>query len=96
VAEWHSAADVDRFRRDSPMPKCYFVSTHSAAGAKQSGIRYATVEDALSGASEILGNGGVAVRIVDNEGNLILPHDQILLRLNMSSGKTPSSSTRPN
>jgi len=74
------------------MTKCYFVSTHSAEGAKKSGIGYPTVESALLAASEILRNGPAAVSIVDNEGDLVLPHDQILLRLNGSAGQAPKSS----
>jgi len=43
--------------------------------------RYATVADALTGASELLDDGVPAVRIVDSGGKLILPADQVSLRL---------------
>ena len=40
-----------------------------------------TIDEALSGADSMLDNGAASVWIVDGEGNLILPADQVRLRL---------------
>jgi len=68
------------------MPTCYLVTTKSAEGAKTSNARYTTIEGALDRASLLLGNGEHSVWIIDGAGNLVLPPDQVRLRLNLPSG----------
>ena len=68
------------------MLKCYLVASKSAQGVSTTDARYATVADALRSVSELLGNDAPAVFIIDSEGNLILPADQVRLRLNPASG----------
>jgi len=67
--------------RDSGTSKCYLISANFGHGACMTNARYATVADALTGASELLDDGVPAVRIVDSGGKLILPADQVSLRL---------------
>ncbi len=67
------------------MPKGYLVSVPSAEGSRNSATVYPSVEEALIGAVHLLNEGAGAVHIVDNEGNLILPPDQVHLRLNPAS-----------
>jgi hypothetical protein len=76
------------------MPKCYFLSTHSGEGPRNNGPAYATVEDALAAASELVNEGAKAVRILDDEGNLILPPDQVRLRLNPSAAHAAKGPAR--
>jgi len=64
------------------MAKCYLVVAKSAQGDRTGDSRHATVEDALRRASDVLGGGARAASIIDSEGNLILPADQVHLRLN--------------
>jgi len=65
------------------MTKCYLVASKFAQGVRTTNARYATVADALRSVRELLGNGvSAAVFIIDSEGNLILPADQVRLRLN--------------
>ena len=52
---------------------------------------YPTVESTLRTADAILGKGADSVWIVDREGNLILPADQVRLRLS----PRPSAPTHP-
>ena len=68
------------------MPKIYLVAAKFAQGVGTTNARFATVADALLSASELLANGVPAVCIFDSEGNLILPADQVRLRLNPTSG----------
>jgi hypothetical protein len=44
---------------------------------------FATLEDALRGARFMLGNGAPSAWIADGAGNLVLPADQVRLRLNL-------------
>jgi len=67
--------------RDSAMSKSYLISANFGHGACTTNARYATVADALMGASELLDDGVPAVGIVDSDGKLILPADQVSLRL---------------
>jgi len=63
------------------MTSNYLVLTKTAHGARTSNMRYATVSQALRSASELLAEGAPSVWIVDSAGNLILPADQVRLRL---------------
>ena len=51
------------------------------AGASLSSPAYATVEDALQGAKFLLGNGAASAWIVDADGGILLPAEQVLSRL---------------
>ena len=64
------------------MTKCYLVASKFAQGVRTTNARYATVAEALSSVNELFDNGVSAVFIIDSEGNLILPADQVRLRLN--------------
>ena len=63
------------------MPTGYLVTTKSAHGAKTSNERYATVDDALRSAKALLEAGAPSVWIINSSGDLILPADQVRLRL---------------
>ena len=63
------------------MPTSYIVTTKSAHGAKTSNARYATIDDALRSAKVLLENGAPSVWIINSSGDLILPADQVRLRL---------------
>ena len=63
------------------MPTGYLVTTKSAHGAKTNNTRYATVDDALRSAKVLLEDGAPSVWIVNSSGDLILPADQVRLRL---------------
>ena len=63
------------------MPTSYLVTTKSAHGAKTSNARYATVDDALRSAKVLLEGGAQSVWIINSSGDLILPADQVRLRL---------------
>ena len=68
----------------------YLVVTPAATpGVTVSSPPCGTIDEALSGADFLLGNGAASVWIVDGEGNLILPADQVRLRL-----KLPDSASR--
>jgi hypothetical protein len=64
------------------MTTYFFVTAATTSGRAASGPPCATIDDALRGASFILGNGASAVWIVDHRGDLILPADQVKIRLN--------------
>ena len=68
------------------MRKSYLVALKFAQGVRTTNARYATVEDALLCAKQLLCDGAPAACIIDSEGNLILPADQVRLRLNQASG----------
>ena len=63
------------------MPTSYLVVTKSAHGAKTSNARYATIDDALRSAKVLLEGGARSVWIINSSGDLILPADQVRLRL---------------
>jgi len=63
------------------MTSNFLVTIKSARGAKTGGVTYATVAQALLSAKALLSEGAPSVWIVDSQGNLILPDDQIRLRL---------------
>ena len=63
------------------MSTSYLVTTKSAHGAKTSNTRYATVDAALQSAKGLLERGAPAVWIINSSGDLILPADQVRIRL---------------
>jgi len=63
----------------------YVVITKSALSARLSNVRYTSVEEALLSARTLLGDGAASVWIIDNIGNLILPAEQVRLRLRASA-----------
>ena len=69
----------------------YLVTSVSRLKSAASGRLYPTIEDALRSANDILGKGADSVWIVDSEGNLMLPEDQVRLRLSpsLSSPRRP-------
>ena len=52
-------------------------------GSALSSPPYATIEDALNGASFMLANGAASAWIVDAKGSLALPAEQVRSRLNL-------------
>jgi hypothetical protein len=63
------------------MTTYFFVSATTTLGRGASSPPCATIDDALRGANFMLGNGAAAVWIVDAKGDLILPADQVKIRL---------------
>jgi hypothetical protein len=63
------------------MPTFHFVTGSANAGVPVSSPPCATIEEALRGAKLMLGNGAVSVWIADSDGKLVLPADQVRLRL---------------
>jgi hypothetical protein len=63
------------------MPTFHFVTKSPNAGAPASSPPCVTIDEALRGAKFMLGNGADSVWIVDGDGKLILPADQVKLRL---------------
>ena len=63
------------------MPVNFILNAVAAPGVAAGKAFYATVDEALRGARFRLGNGAVLVWIVDRDGNLVLPADQVALRL---------------
>jgi len=72
------------------MPTYFFMIPSATPGVSASSPPCATIEDALRGAKFMLGNGAASAWIVDGEGNLVLPADQVKLRVN--SGESASGS----
>jgi hypothetical protein len=62
----------------------YSLTSATRQRATGSEFGYPTVESALRTADAILGNRAESVWIVDREGNLILPADQVRLRASSS------------
>ena len=69
-------------------PETYFLTSATRRRATGSEFGYPTIEAALRTADAILGNRAEPVWIVDREGNLVLPADQVRLR------SSPSCSAR--
>jgi len=65
-------------------PETYFLTSATRQRATGSAFGYPTVEAALRAADVILGNGADSVWILDHAGNLILPADQVRVRLSWS------------
>ena len=63
------------------MSTYFFVTPAATPGVTASSRPCGTIDEALNGAGFMLGNGAAAVWIVDGEGNLILPAEQVRLRL---------------
>jgi hypothetical protein len=63
------------------MPTTYFLTSATRWKASASEVGYPTVDAALRAADIILGNGADSVWILDHAGDLILPADQVRLRL---------------
>jgi hypothetical protein len=63
------------------MPTFHFVTQSANAGVPVSSPPCATIDEALRGAKLMLGNGAVSVWIADSDGKLVLPADQVRLRL---------------
>ena len=59
----------------------FLLTIKSARGVTTGHTRYATVSQALQSAKALLSDGAPSVWIIDNEGHLILPADQVRLRL---------------
>jgi hypothetical protein len=64
------------------MPNYFFVTPAAAPGRTATSPPCATIDEALEGANLMLGNGAESVWIVDGEGNLVLPPEQVRMRLN--------------
>lgn len=60
----------------------YFVVTVATTpGVPVIGPPCPSIEKALGGAKSLLGDGAVTAYIVDSDGNLVLPADQVRIRL---------------
>ena len=63
------------------MPTYFFVTAAAVQGSTMSRPPCSTIDEALRGANFMLGNGAESVWIVDGEGNLVLPPEQVRIRL---------------
>jgi hypothetical protein len=68
------------------MSKIYFVHAATSAGVPMVKASRATIDDALREAEFELSGGAAFVWIVDGEGHLVLPADQVKARLDQSAG----------
>ena len=69
------------------MSAIYFVHAATCVGrVVVKAASHATIDEALSEAVSALGSGSAFVWIVDGEGNLVLPPDQVKARLDQSAG----------
>ena len=60
----------------------YFVVTAAITpGVPVIGPPCPSIEKALCGAKTLLGDGAVTAYIVDSDGNLVMPADQVRIRL---------------
>ena len=62
-------------------PETYFLTSATRQRATGSEFGYPTVEAALRAADVILGKNAESIWIENREGNLILPADQVKLRV---------------
>ncbi len=67
------------------MTAYFFLVPDRTPGVAKSSSPFATLEDALRGARFMLGNGAPSAWIADGDGNLVLPADQVRLRLDLPS-----------
>jgi hypothetical protein len=65
------------------MPRYFYKTAEAFPGFPASSPPCATIDDALRGAKFMLGNGADSVWIIDEENNLVLPADQVRLRLDL-------------
>ena len=68
------------------MSTIYCVHAATSAGVPAMKASRATMDEALREAAFALSSGSAFVWIVDEEGNLILPPDQVKVRLTPSAG----------
>jgi hypothetical protein len=73
------------------MPNYFFVTAAVVPGRTTNSAPCSTIDDALRGAIFTLGNGAESVWIVDGEGNLVLPPDQVRTRSNPPDSSTVAS-----
>jgi hypothetical protein len=59
----------------------YIVASKSARGVKTTSVQYATVDDALRSLKDRSVGSTRTLSIIDSEDHLILPADQVRLRL---------------
>jgi hypothetical protein len=69
------------------MPEYFFIAATETPTYVARSRPCATIDDALRGANFMLGNGAPSVWIVDSYGKVVLPAEQVRLRL-----KKPMSS----
>jgi hypothetical protein len=62
-------------------PETYFLTSETRRNACGSEFGYPTVEAALRAVDAVLGKSAELIWIEDREGNLILPADQVRLRV---------------
>jgi hypothetical protein len=67
--------------REPAMSGPYIVASKSTQGVITTNVQYATVEDALRSLRNRSDNNTRAMSIIDSEDHLVLPADQIRLRL---------------
>jgi len=72
------------------MSTIYCVHAATSEGAAAMKASRATIDEALREAAFALSSGSAFVWIVDGEGNLILPPDQVKARLDQSARAPPS------
>ena len=65
------------------MVSYYFVTAARTPGGTKFSPPYARFDDALRGAGLMLSSGASAAWIVDRDGNLVLPAQQVKVRLKM-------------
>ena len=73
------------------MSKIYFVHAAPTVGIPMVKASRATIDEALREAEFELSGGAAFVWIVDGDGHLILPADQIKARLNHAAGAPEAS-----
>ena len=64
------------------MSNYFFVTAAATPGRTTTSPPCTTIDEALEGANFMLGNGVESAWIVDGEGNLVLPPEQVRMRLN--------------
>jgi len=67
------------------MSMIYRVYAKNSVGRVVVKASHATIDEALTEAGSVLSSGSALVWIVDEEGNLILPTDQVKARLDQSA-----------
>ncbi len=71
------------------MKPYYFVSATRSPGDIKFSSPYNRFNDALGAAVLMLGNGAVAAWIVDRDGNVVLPAQQVKLRQKVPDQRLP-------